>query len=168
MRSAMAFTEPNFLIFAQDGALPGQHFDWRTGTISGRAFQIAPGVRNFLSTGMAGFASSEGGTLIHAAQGNLMRLVWFDRAGNEPGAVSTPGDYNDVSISPDGRRRLFARAQPQSGTYGLWSVDLERGAETRLTSRWSSEFGGIRLPDQKTIILSVVSGGLPRLHRLDP
>jgi len=167
MTSTAGFTEPNFLVFAQDGALVGQRFDWREGTISGRPFQIAPSVRNFRSTGMAEFATSEGGTLVYAARGNSMRMVWLDRAGKELGTVSTPGDYNDVSISDDGRRLLFARTQPELGTYDQWSMDLERGTETRLTAQWNSEFSGHSLPDGKTILLSVVSGGLPRLHRLD-
>jgi eukaryotic-like serine/threonine-protein kinase len=165
--SAVSYTEPGYLVFVQDGALCGRRFDPRVGTASGAAFVIAPSVRNFRSTGMADFATSEGGTLVFAPRGNSQRLVWYDRAGKDLGTVSTPGDYNDIGISPDGRRLLFARTQPQLGTFDMWSLDFDRGTETRLTSHWNSEFAGYWLPDGRSILLSVVSGGLPRLHRLD-
>ncbi|MEP7027982.1 MAG: protein kinase [Candidatus Eisenbacteria bacterium] len=167
LRSAVAFTNPDLLVFVREGALFGQRFDWQRGAVSGGPFPIAEPVHFFLSTGAAGFATSEGGTLVYEPASDVMRMTWFDRAGRNLGTVSTPGNYNDLTLSPDGRRLLFARTQPRIGTFDLWSMDLDRGSETRLTSHWNSEFSGMLLPDNRTMIFSSVAGGLPRLHRLD-
>ncbi len=165
--SNAAFTEPDLLTFVQEGTLLGRRFDWRGGRVSGGPFPIADPVRFFISTGGAAYAASAGGTLVYQSSDDVSRLVWIDRGGRELGSLGPPGDYLDLSLSPDRQRLLCARTQPKIGSYDVWSLDLARGTETRLTSSPHSEFDARLLPGGRSIAYSAAVGQLPLLYRLD-
>jgi Tol biopolymer transport system component len=128
---------------------------------------VADTVRYFRSTGGAAYATSAGGTLVYQSSGPVMQLVWLDRTGRELATVGSPGNYLDLSLAPDGRRLLFSRTLPRIGTYDVWSYDISRGTETRLTPSTNSDFSPVWLPGGRHIVYSAVESGLPRLHRLD-
>jgi Tol biopolymer transport system component len=60
------------------------------------------------------------------------RLAWFDRAGSELSSVENGETAGSFALSPDGRRAVIARTSTGNGD--LWSLDLARGAASRLTS----------------------------------
>ena len=164
--SAVQFAGPGSLVFVRDGVLLAQPFDAETGHLSGTATSIAEQVRYFLSTGGAAFATSVSGTLAFQSGRMLSRLVWFDRSGRETGTVGAPGNYLSLAIAPDGRRILFDRTLPGPETYDIWSMDVERGVETRITTNpLTSEFGPLWLPDGKSIVYSATIETQPNLFR---
>ncbi len=110
---------------------------------------------------------SRSGTLAFQSQGDVKRLVWFDRGGRQLGTVGSPGRYVNVRISSDGRRAFFDRAREDTGTLDVWSIDLERGAETPVTSEPNSEFAAVLLPGEKSIAYSASRGKAPQLLRRD-
>ena len=63
---------------------------------------------------------SDDGTLVYLANASVGRqMVWYDRAGAEVGRALTTGNMpGAVSLSPDGKRVLFVRAETQ-GRAGL-------------------------------------------------
>ena len=63
MLSNAGYVAPGYLVFAAEGALLAQRFDASTGTVSGAPFSVAEQVRYFLTTSVAAFATSLGGTL---------------------------------------------------------------------------------------------------------
>ena len=165
--SSMAFTEPDLLVYVQEGTLFGHHFDWRSGRLVGGPFAVADTVRYFLSTGAGAFATSAGSMLVYHPHGNVNQLAWLDRTGRELGTLGSPGEYLDVCLAPDGRKLLFSRSLPRIGTYDVWSYDVTRGTETRLTPSLNSDFDGKWLPGGRSIVYSGVESALPVLHRLD-
>jgi Tol biopolymer transport system component len=165
MASEVQYADPGYLLFAGEGALLGQRFDSKSGRLTGAPFSIADHLRFFSSNGSAGFATSLSGTLAYQSQEDVQRLVWFDRTGKNLGTVGAPGKYLTLAIGPDGRRLLFGRAQPRSGVWDVWSFDLERDVETRITSGPESKFGAIWLPDGKSILYSTLKSGQPQIVR---
>ena len=165
--SSVAFTEPDLLVYVQEGTLFGHRFNWRSGRLVGGPFAVADTVRYFLSTGAGAFATSAGGTLVYHPHGDVNQLAWLDRTGRELGTLGSPGDYLDVCLAPDGRRLLFSRSLPRIGTYDVWSYDVARGTETRLTPSLNSDFCGKWLPGGRSIVYSGVESALPVLHQLD-
>jgi eukaryotic-like serine/threonine-protein kinase len=166
--SRVGYVEPGFLVFVREGVLVAQPFDAVRGRLSGVPFALAPGIPYFLSTFWAEFAASPSGTVVYGSRPAVSRLAWFDRSGRELAGVGEPGAYLDVRLSPDERTLLFDRALPSLGTYDVWSLDLERGIETRLTSMPLTEAFPLMLPDEQTLIYSVAEGGAPALVRRDP
>jgi Tol biopolymer transport system component len=163
-RSDTQYVNPGFLVFVRDGTLLAQKFDATTMTFSGEPTAIAESVVYFLSTGGALFATSKNGAVVYQPLRDSSHLVWFDRAGQSLQKIG-PAGYLSVSISPDGRRVLLDRAEPQRGNYNLWTLDRERGVETRLTSTPETSCCPVWLPDGKSFLYSAVQGSNPRLYR---
>ncbi len=167
VKSAVQYMNPGYLVFAREGTLVAQRFDPESGRVSGEPISMAEHVRYFLTTGFASFAASWTGTLAYQSQEDANRLTWLDRTGRDLGSVGPPGNYLSVSIAPDGRRALTDRTRPQIGTWGVWSLDLERGTETPVTSEPDTEVYPILLPGGKSVVYSVDRGTSPQLFRRD-
>lgn len=166
MASRVQYADPGYLVFAREGALLGQRFDWRSGRLTGGPFSIAERVRHYLSPGSASFSTSRTGALAYQPQGDINRLVWFDRTGREVGIVGAASEFITAVIAPDGRQILFDRTPPGTGTE-VWSFDLERTVETRVTTGPDAHVRPLWLPGGKSVAYSIGRGGPPQLFRRD-
>jgi Tol biopolymer transport system component len=61
-------------------------------------------------------------------------LTWISRTGRRLGTIGEPGISFDPTLSPDGTMLALERNDPGRGTGDIWTVDLARGAFSRLTS----------------------------------
>ncbi|HEX5473373.1 MAG TPA: protein kinase [Vicinamibacterales bacterium] len=165
LESAAQYADPGYLVFAKDATLLAQPFDARSGRVTGEAFSIADRVMYFLSTGVPCFSTSRTGTLAYRAHDDTRRLVWFDRSGRQLSAAGPPGNYLDVSIARDGHYVLFDRTKPETGTYDIWSLDLDRGTETPVTSGRDTEVFPLALPGTASMVYSLDRGELPQMYR---
>jgi eukaryotic-like serine/threonine-protein kinase len=165
--SPVYYVASGHIVFAQEGTLLGQRFDASAGAVQGEPFPIVEPVRGFASSGWAGFSVSQSGVLVYTSSLDRSRMAWIDRSGRELAGVGVPGDVHRVRLSPDGTKALFDRAEPRTGTLDLWTVDLARNTETRVTSSPGSEISGAWLPDQRGVVFSASRGGPPHLYRLD-
>jgi Tol biopolymer transport system component len=165
--SSVQYVDPGYLVFAREGTLLGQRFDLASGRVVGEPFSIAEPVRYFLSSAWAAFTASPNGVLAYESSSDRSRLAWIDRSGRELGSVGVPASNNRVRISPDGRMVLFDRGQPGVGSLDLWTAELGRGTETRLTSDPQTEVAGAWAPDDSAVVFSAARGGPPHLFRKD-
>jgi serine/threonine protein kinase len=163
--SNVQWVDPDFLVFIQDGVLVGQRFDLATERLIGDPFSIAGPVDYHFTIARAMFTTSRNGLLAYHSHSDTSKLVWFDRAGHEVESVGQPGGYQSIRISPDGRSVLFDRMQPGSGSWDLWSSDLARDVETRLTADRGVEVTPAWLQDGRGIVFGADRGGPPHLFR---
>jgi dipeptidyl aminopeptidase/acylaminoacyl peptidase len=164
--SNVQYVEPGLVVFAREGTLVARHFDATNGQVDGNVIAVAAAVRFFLSTGVATFTASRSGSLVYASNGDRDHLAWVDRAGHEVAVVGNPGNYLDLRIAPSGHSALATRSLPTTGTYDIWSVDLDRGIETRLTADdRSSELAPVLLQGERELIYSRTSSPAPNLMR---
>jgi Tol biopolymer transport system component len=168
LSSTVQYCDPGYLLFAREGTLLAQRFDWRKGLLEGAPSAVAEHVGYFLTSGHADFAASAAGTIVYQPHRNESRLTWFDRSGRELSTVGSPGEYYTMSLSSDGRELFFDRSQPAFGTYDVWSFDLERGIETRLTSSPRVEYAPLPLSDGKSFVYSCAREAQPQLCRATP
>jgi Tol biopolymer transport system component len=145
------YVEPGYLVFGRDGTLLAQRFDLSTTRIVGEPFPIAEPVRYFLSTGVSTFTTSLSGVLVYQSHREHGRIVWLDRAGREVGTIAEDSGHSRVRLAPDGRRVLFSRTRPNTGTLDIWLFDAERGVEQQLTTDRMSEAGGIWVTSDSVI-----------------
>jgi len=157
--STVQYLDPGVVVFARDGTLLGQKVDPQSLAVVGEPFPIAEPVRYFLSTGAASFTASRTGVLAYQRHLRKGRIVWLNRVGKESGSIgdSSVGTAR-VRISPDGTRVVFDRTQPRTGTYDLWTYDIDRAMEQSLTSARMSEVSGVWMRGANAI---VYSGGVP-------
>jgi Tol biopolymer transport system component len=64
----------------------------------------------------------------------IRQLTWFDRSGRTLTTLGEPDAYYDPAISPDGATLVVEKRDADRGSTDLWTVDLARGAWSRLTS----------------------------------
>ena len=82
--------------------------------------------------------------------GGRRQLTWFDRFGKELSKLGAEqASAADPAISRDGRRLAFWRNV--NGRADIWTLDLVRGASTRLTFEEGNKYGPIWSPDASRI-----------------
>jgi Tol biopolymer transport system component len=80
--------------------------------------------------------------LVYQGAGNLKaQLVWFDRRGKQLSVVGEEREYLWLNLSRDGNQVILQCFEPEKVGTDLWSIDLSRGAMTRVTfDRASANF----------------------------
>ena len=120
------------VLFVRQGSLLSQTFDPQRLQLVG---DPVPVVDQVGTTGtLALFSASDHGHLIYrTGPAQELQLTWFDRQGKALSMVGEPGRYSFLALSPDAKRAVVTRTDPQSGNADLWLTDLANGASTRLT-----------------------------------
>jgi len=155
------------LLFLRGQVLFAQNFDESTGQLRGEPQLIAEGVGGS-GNGMAGFSVSQSGILAHCPiLTETTRIVWYDRQGNPRDALTDPGQYNEVRVSPDGRRIAWSRPDSQSLTQDIWLHDLTRQVTGRFTSEPSIEASAVWSPDSQKVLYRSNRRGLMNLFIRD-
>jgi Tol biopolymer transport system component len=153
------------LLFVRQGSLLAQTFDSERLQLVGDPVQVADEVGTAGSFAL--FSASATGHLIYrTGPGQDLQLTWFDRQGKVLGTVGEPGRYNFLALSPDARRAVTSRIDPQSGNSDLWLTDLTNGASTRLTfDRATGVRSAAWSPDGSKIIFLSNRDGAPGLYQ---
>ena len=164
--SSVQYVDPGFIVFVREGALLAQpFFDAARGRLTGEPISIAEPVSYFLSTGRASFAASRSGTLVYQSHDDMSRLTWFDLSGRALESIGPPGNYLNLEIAREANRVFYDRTRAGIGTFDIWSLDLDRGVETPITTETETEVFPMDLPGGKSIVYSANRGGAPELFR---
>jgi Tol biopolymer transport system component/predicted Ser/Thr protein kinase len=144
---------PGHLIFVHDRNLMAQPVN-ESVEPAGPASVIASG---FISAASSFASVSEDGVLVYRAalpSAADRTLTWFDRTGKALGKLGAPGLYNNVALSPDGRRAVVVQAGAQRTD--LWVAEAARGVLTRFTFGLGSETNTnpVWSPDSGRIVFS--------------
>ncbi len=119
------------LVFVRGEALMAAPFDPARAGHAGTAIAVTDGVR------AAQFAVSDTGILVYAPSTGAApdySLVWVDRTGAITPITDVPRGYEDLDLSPDGRR--VALTIEESGVDSpahVWIADTRQGTLSRLT-----------------------------------
>ena len=129
---------PGYLVFTRGDVLMGAPFDADSLKVTGPAVPLVEGVTRDEWMGAADYALSSIGTLIYLTGGvqTDYRLVSVDMAGKVVPLSSQVRGFEDLSVSPDGKR--IAATLAEGGSADLWIYNQERDALTRLTQTGDS------------------------------
>jgi serine/threonine protein kinase/Tol biopolymer transport system component len=153
-----AIVAGNYLLYVRDvpSRFMAQAFNPDTLQLEGRpATVVADDNIDFNWASGNPLASASAGTLVYSTgKRRTSQLTWFNRAGRALGTVGEPGVYFDPTLSPDGTMLAVEKGDVDRGSTDLWTVDLTRGAFSRLTSAAGFESVATWSPDDRRIAFS--------------
>ena len=149
-----AYAEPGYLLYLRDKTLVAQPFDLRRYVLSGEPHTLSDEVLYFPQVDRAVFSASSGEVLVTQTgkAASLSQPAWFDRSGKPAGTVGVPGSYNNVRLSPDGRRVATDQTDPDGRRIDIWIHEPARGTKTRLTFDPGTDQGPLWSADGKQIL----------------
>ena len=134
------------LLFIRDDALLAQPFDPKQNQLTGEARPI--GEPNFGAQGA--FGASRSGVVVYTRGFTSDRqFLWVDRDGRELGNVGKPAPWGNFNLSPDGSHVVVSQGENTQGY--IWSIDLTRGVQTKLTSSPGVDGSPLWSPDGQRI-----------------
>ncbi len=142
------YVAPGFLLYRSGDRLMGKRFDLNRLLLTGEAFSVVDHISwDAGATGGMAVSASDTGLLACQTGGPAVsRLLWYDRSGRELGAIGPDGAYWEPTLSPDNRWLAIPRMDPEKVASTIWTIDLERGSLTRISSQtlvatplWSSD-----------------------------
>jgi eukaryotic-like serine/threonine-protein kinase len=129
-----AYAAPGYLFFYRDNTVFAQPFDLKS-YLTGEPTAVFTEPQFLPRILRASFAVSDTGLLLVQKGGNvsLSRLAWFDRKGNEVGAVGDPDVYSNLLLATNGKAVAVDKTDVGSQNTDIWTYDLQRGSTKRLT-----------------------------------
>jgi Tol biopolymer transport system component len=105
-----------------------------------------------LPIGQLWVSASATRTLVTVRQQEInAALVWVDRHGSPLRRYSGMGPYHDLNLSHDGSRLVLDDA----AQLDLWTMDLQRGVPTKMTSSPAADWVATWSPDGRTLAFSI-------------
>jgi Tol biopolymer transport system component len=144
------------ILFAREQTLMALPFDAKTQEATGDAFPVAERVYFEAFTGKTSFSVSQNGVLAYQTGVSFsgVRFLWFDRTGKQTGVISQASIYNDLRLSPDGKRIAISQFDNKSRNTDVWLYEIGRAVWTRFTFDPAAERWPIWSPDGSTIVFS--------------
>lgn len=149
------------ILFLRQNTLMAQPFDTKRLELTGEAIPVDDPVLDDTSIFKGVFSASDSGrlTYVRSSAADTWKLNWVDRTGRRVGQVPGAGEYSGPYISPDGKTVAYTLL---STGYDIWSYDVSRQVETRLTFRaasTSASSGAVWSPDGRWIAYLSVHNG---------
>jgi len=122
-----------YLVYARDGSLMSVPFDRSTLKVTGSPVRVLADLMTNSEGGAAQFTFAPDGTMAYIAGNGAethRRVVLVGRDGKSQVLTPDEGAYEDLDLSPDGRRIALTIQGP---TWHIWIYDIPRGTLTRLT-----------------------------------
>jgi Tol biopolymer transport system component len=150
----VAYADPGYLLYLRDQTLVAQPFDRQRYVLSGEPHTVSDEVLYFPQVDRAVYSVANGEVLVtQTGKGaSLSQLAWFDRTGKPAGTVGAPGWYNNVRLSPEGRRIATDQTDPDGMNIDVWLHEPARGATTRLTFDPAMDYAPVWSPDGKHVL----------------
>ena len=150
------------LLYVREGTLMAQPIDPRTLALRGDPIAVAHRVSHHARSDAA-FDVSPSGVLIFSAEGGgqpSTRLVLHDSRGRELQPLTEVGWYARPRFSPDGRRIVAERFDPEARNSELWMFGLSPRSAVRLTNHAAHDVSPAWSPDGRRIAFSSKRGSV--------
>ena len=147
------------LLFFRDRTLYAAPFDAGTLDVTGPAVPVIEGVRSNSIAGGAQFDVSATGRLVYTAgstQADTAPIRWLDRSGKLTMMRSTPSNWSNPAVSPDGR--LLAIDIHDGTQSDIWIYDWERDTLSKRTFDNADDARPIWSPDGSRIAFTSTRG----------
>jgi len=151
--AAATFVEPGYLLFNRQQSLMAQRFDPVALTTGGAPLPLAEEVVG------GAFSASDEGTLVYRSGTSATGLAWMTRSGQRLPTGTPPAYYQQVVLSPSGRRAAVQRIDTDNGNPDIWVVDLDTGIPSRLTLDPALDADPAWSPDERRLAFTTLRTG---------
>jgi len=144
-----------WLLFGQDDALLARPFDARRLDFTGEPISLSDKIGNdVLSQHYSIFSVSDNGVLVFdpSLRRQRRKYLLVDRRGNPINSLDVAAGHFQVSLSPDAKRFIADRFDPDSQTLDLWMYDVSGANAQRFTNHPADDFNPIWSPDGSRIV----------------
>jgi serine/threonine protein kinase/Tol biopolymer transport system component len=156
----------HYLIYVRDSPsrVLAQSFDPGTFDLVGRPVAVVDDDNPdfFWSNGDPQLSASPTTLIYTTGKFRAIQLTWFNRSGRPVGTVGDPAVYYDPALSPDGTTLAVEKRDTGTAT-DLWTIELSRGASSRLTSAPGFESVCTWSPDGRRIAFGSDQGAGPKM-----
>jgi Tol biopolymer transport system component len=95
----------------------------------------------------------------------LRQITLLDRDGKPVSTVGQPGRFGAIRFSPDGKRLLVMKIDPQTGNNNIWVMDIASGKATAITNETLPINSPVWSRDGKQIAYVLVKDGYSGVYR---
>ena len=148
--SHVLYADPGFLLYMLGDTLLARPFDAATLQVTGEGRAIAEQVERNSGSRRGAFTVSQTRVLAYRQLGET-QLAWYDRTGRKLQTLGLPGHYRNPAVSPDGKKIAVSQLEARSGTWDIWTIDIESQKTARVTSASSSEDMPVWSADSKEL-----------------
>ena len=150
------YASSGHIVFMRSSTLWAAPFDLERMVLTGPQVPVLEGIQAIDFLGLARYSFSDNGRLVYLAGSNLSpdqqqrRLVWVSRTGETEAIPLESNLHRDPQISPDGNTISFT-VPDQTGGRDIWTYDLRRGVQSRLTFTGAAE-AALWAPDGQSLL----------------
>jgi hypothetical protein len=156
-----AIAVPEYVLFARGQNLLAQRMDWKALRKIGEPSLLSRDVAASPAyLGTSEFTASQNGVLIYGtAEGSSFdHLKWYARDGSTSGGLEPVIDYQQFTLSPDGRY-LALNSFHQHATGSLWLIDIASNTTTPLTIDPHAQSDPVWSPDSRYVAFNLLPNG---------
>jgi Tol biopolymer transport system component len=149
IHASAQYSPTGHLLYERDRALMVQPFDLDRQELTGEAVPIV--VDGVFPGPHGAFSIASNGSLayLNPPRTQESRLVWLDRTGKQLSVAAPVGEYSRLALSPDGKSAAFDRRVGQA--QDVFVLNLESGAQNRITTDPATDFSPVWAPDGRTL-----------------
>lgn len=143
------YAEPGYLLYLESTVLMARRFDPSALRFTGEPRALPEQIgRHWGTTGHAVFSASSTGALIYqeVPPPSASRMIVRGRSGNVLRTIEAPAGSQFPALDPQGTHVAF-QGVDENTVEDIWTIDLERGLASRLTSRQGSNQRPVWSPD---------------------
>jgi serine/threonine protein kinase len=147
------YAEPGYLLYLEGTVLMARRFDPGALRFAGEPRALPERIgKHWGTTGHAMFSVASNDALIYqeALPPPASRIIVRDRAGKLLRTIDAPAGSQSPAVDPQGTRVAF-QGLDENTVEDIWTIDLERGLASRMTSRQGSNQRPIWSPDGQRI-----------------
>ena len=150
-----------YLLYMREGTLIAQPFDPRNGKLTGEPQTLNESVQADAALWRTNLGVSTNGMMVYAsgATAGGQTLSWYDRTGKVLESLADVGNFQEVELSPDGKRAALTDVNTVASN--IWIYDFGLKVKSRLTYSDGVTRGPAWSPDGSRLAYSFnQSGGI--------
>lgn len=161
---SVAFAAPDRLYYVRDDVLLRQRIDAESGELLGEGVTVSNQMVYYADRAYAPVTAAADGTVVFRRNGaSNMRIHWYGRDGLRQATLGGAGEYEGVSISPDGSRVAFGYFDGKESFNHIAIASVTGGEPRRFTFARGNQYSPVWSPDGAILAFSDDQAGVDTL-----